>query len=332
MDPTGINALGVAAALGAAGETRLLAELVRRPATAAEHAAELGLDPRATAHVLDVLAAAGVAVRDEERFRAAPGLASLAEIPGGLDQHLALWAHTTHFLRTGEPFARMDAAPAERERSYQEVVPALGHMFSQSARDLAAQLDRAPRQILDIGCGSGVWSLAIAERFPGAQVTGLDLPAVLEAFESRAVALGLGSRITTLAGDMYSTPISPRSFDLALIANVLRLEAPDRARRLIARVAASLRPSGQLLVIDAMARGTPARERSRAVYALHLALRTDAGRVHPPAEIRAWLEEAGLADARELEIGDHIGALGALLARAAGGSLEATPPTSPPCE
>jgi len=315
MPSAAIDMLGVAAAIEAARDTGLLRALATRNGTPHEYACELHLDRGAVARVLDVLATANVAVRKAGRYTAAPELSSFAAMPGGVEEQLELWRHVTDFLRTGEPLARMDAAAPEREASYRCVVAGLGEIFTAPARQLASRLDRAPRHILDVGCGSGVWSLAIAERCTNTRVTGLDLPAVLTAFAARAEVLGLGDRIELLPGDMHVVDLAINRFDLAVIANVLRLEPQEHAARLISRVAAALRPGGELVIVDALAQGTPERERSRAVYALHLALRTTSGRVHPAEEIAAWLRHAGLNDIRVVELDSYAGAVGALLAR-----------------
>jgi len=71
-------------------------------------------------------------------------------------------------------------------------------------------------------------------------------------------------------------------------------------------------------VVDALAGGTPERERSRALYALNLALRTEGGQVHSPAEITSWLQAAGLGKVEAIDLGGRTpppGAIGALLAR-----------------
>ena len=85
---------------------------------------------------------------------------------------------------------------------------------------------------------------------------------------------------------------------------------------IVQRAAAALEPGGELLVVDAFASGTPERERARAIYALHLAMRTDHGRVYTPAEVTSWLAAEGLTHVTALECDDHLGAGGALLARA----------------
>lgn len=306
------DVLGFTAALTAAAHSGLLAALLDGPArTATEHASARALEPRATALVLDVLVAYGIAARDGERVTASPDLVALMNnTPGGGSRALAMWAHVPEFLRTGAPFMKMDGA---REELYAGVVGALGRMFAPAAATLAKKLPRAPRRVLDIGCGSGVWGLAIAQHHLATHVTGLDLPAVLEAFRGRAAELGVSDRTATLPGDVHAVAI-PRAFDLVVIANVLRIEAPDRARAIVHRAVQALEPGGQLLVVDALAAGTPEREQARSVYALHLGMRTDHGRVYSPAQIADWFRDEGLREIASIDLDDSLGALGALLA------------------
>lgn len=307
--------LGIGATIGAAYQTGLLDALLAGPATASEYAGRLGLDLRAIERVLEVLRAFGLASRADGRFSASPALLELVESsPGGLELGVGMWAHTAEFLRTGVPFMRMDAAVAEREAGYRSVVSRLGKMFDAYARELAAHIRAAPRRILDVGCGSGVWSLAIAALHPAARVTGLDLPRVLDSFRARAAEHGLAERIDAIEGDVHEVAIPPQAFDLVVIANVLRIETPERARNIVARAATALTANGTLLIVDALAEGIPERERALAIYALHLSMRTERGRVHSVPEITRWLSEAGLAHTEQLALSTP-GPVGALLAR-----------------
>jgi hypothetical protein len=139
------------------------------------------------------------------------------------------------------------------------------------------------------------------------------LPAVLEHFTARARALGLGERADTIPGDMHEATIPRGAFDLAIIANVIRLETPERAASLVERVAAGVSPGGSLLIVDAIAEGTPERDRARSLYALHLGLRTRSGQVHRAKTISSWLAMAGLSRITDLDIADGAGGIGGLL-------------------
>lgn len=304
--------MGLSAVVSAAAGTGLLARLIEgSTAPAAVHAKALDLDPRATALVLDVLVAFGAARREGDAIGASPELIATATgSPGGATNLLAMWGHVPTFLRTGAPLLRMDG---QREAAYAGVVSALGRMFAPTAAELATKLPAPPRRVLDIGCGSGVWGLAIAERHREARVTGLDLPAVLEAFRARAAELGLADRIDTLPGDVHEIAI-PRAFDLVVIANVLRIEAPERARAIVQRAAQAIEPGGRLLIVDALAGGTPESEQSRSIYALHLGMRTERGRVYSRDEIGGWIREAGLRNIEAVQLAENLGAVGAILA------------------
>jgi hypothetical protein len=73
-----------------------------------------------------------------------------------------------------------------------------------------------------------------------------------------------------------------------------------------------------MLVVDALAAGSAAAERTRAIYGFHLAMRTRSGRVHTPVEIGRWMKEAGCDAPTEITFGEQyqfVGALGALAAR-----------------
>lgn len=311
-----MSTLGTAAALSAAASTGLLTALLGPFRPASEYARELGLDARATQRVLSALAALGLIQQRGTSFgiEAVAG-PELAAMPRSVQALIGHFNHVLPLLRTGEPLPWMDASLVQREASYSEVVADMGKGFAATASLLAAQLNLQPQRILDVGCGSGVWSLEIGARYDGAQVTGLDFPAVLRAFVERAHQTGLGDRIASLPGDMFSIEVPAEAFDLVVIANVLRLEAAERASALIARMAAAVKPGGQMLIIDALASGTPEKDLLRASYSLHLAIRTKTGEPHAPAQITEWLLRAGLTNITPIDCGLQPGAIGALLAQ-----------------
>ena len=307
------NAIGSAAAIEAALEAGVPQALLDGPATATDLAEKLGLHPRALGRVLGVLAASGLLERDGERWCASQPLRDLDTlVPRGVAGMTGMYLHTRTFLRTGAPLFAMDGSAASRGASYELTVAALARMFAAAARDLAAKLP-ARRRILDVGAGAGVWSLAMAARDPQTHVTALDLPGVVDRFRERAAEGGLGDRVATIVGDAFEVAAPRAAFDRVIVANVLHLEPPDRAAALLRRLAGSLAPGGEMVIVDALGSGESVAE---ALYALHLALRTTRGQVHAAAEVRRWVADAGLQPGELIALEGGPAQLGALLAHA----------------
>lgn len=300
------------AALAAAERCGLLAALLERSATAEQFASSLGLDPVATERVLDVLRTQRAVEKIDGEYRATP---TLVQAYRGPDRGFGwdMWAHVPTYLATGERFAFKHGTREERERAYARVTPALGTLFEAAANELATKLPPA-RRILDVGAGSGVWGLAQLARDEQSHATALDLPAVLDNVRDRATALGLLDRVSLLPGDYHAIDLEPGGFDRIVAANILHLETPDDAARLVRRLAAALAEGGELVVVDAFSDGSEQAERCRAAYALHLALRTGTGYPHAEGTIIEWMNDAGLTPRprQPLDAPPHV--IGALIA------------------
>ena len=109
--------------------------------------------------------------------------------------------------------------------------------------------ERAQR-ILDIACGTGDFSLAVARRMhPDSRITGLDLSEGMLAVMRRKVeAEGLAERVSCLQGDCEALPFPDGGFDVATIAFGIRnFEHREAALREILRV---LHPGGRLVILE----------------------------------------------------------------------------------
>ena len=81
------------------------------------------------------------------------------------------------------------------------------------ALSLCSGLPEAPA-VLDIGCGPGMQTVALAQAL-GGRVTAVDIHReYLNELRERSEAAGTAARIEILAGDMKELPLPPESFDL----------------------------------------------------------------------------------------------------------------------
>jgi SAM-dependent methyltransferase len=105
-------------------------------------------------------------------------------------------------------------------------------------------------QILDLACGVGIASYALALQHPNVRVTLQDWPAMLEFALDAAQKLGVKQQITMLPGDMFSVDYGQDKFDVARLGFVTYFFGSDDLVKLFHRVHAALKPGG-ILVVDA---------------------------------------------------------------------------------
>lgn len=101
----------------------------------------------------------------------------------------------------------------------------------------------APRRVLDIGCGAGMTATLIAEKFPGAQVIGVEPDADLAAIARTHVSVLVPGKIDDDA--VFEEVARHGPYDLIVLADVLEhLAAPAD---MLARVVGLLVPDGKLV-------------------------------------------------------------------------------------
>jgi ubiquinone/menaquinone biosynthesis C-methylase UbiE len=145
-----------------------------------------------------------------------------------------------------------------------------------------AAVDPAPARALDLGTGTGQGAFAIARRFPGTQVVGVDLADAMLAEARRKMPAELAERLEFENGDASSLPFLDASFDLVAHANMIPFF--DELARVLA-------PGGQAVFAFSVGPGTP-------IYV-------------PPERLRDELARRGFTEFAEFDAGKGT----ALLAR-----------------
>jgi len=157
------------------------------------------------------------------------------------------------------------------------------------------------RGIVDVGAGTGTASLALARRFPTAEVVAIDRSEVMrDRIRVAADAQGLTDRLRVVRADLDAGWPAPGAIDLAWASSSLHEVAdPDR---LLREVYAALDPGGLLVVVemdslprclpDDLGLGSPGLEAR-----CHEALTRAGWNAHP--DWRSQLERAGFEVAEQ---------------------------------
>ncbi len=128
--------------------------------------------------------------------------------------------------------------------------------------EAAAVTNPGARELLDIGCGAGNYSLKVLERLPGLNVTLVDLSLpMLERAKERLSSAGNGS-IRTVQADIRDVELGEAQFDLVVAAAVLHhLRSDSEWRMVFAKLHRALTPGGSLWVYDLVEHTLPAIQR-----------------------------------------------------------------------
>jgi SAM-dependent methyltransferase len=294
------EAFATAAAIASATEHGVFTLLEQRPADPATVAGACGLTERGARALLAALAGLRLVERQENgRYRpAASGLASFGAV-------LESWRSITPALQ-GQPGRGGDTI-AGAESLYPGLVSQLAAMFAESAERAAALLTEPGQRVLDVGAGAAPWSIALARRDPRCRVTAVDLPGVLQQTRLAVRAAELESRYRLVPGDASHLEMGAgEGYDLALAANLFHLFDQEANRKLIRRLAGSLRRGGRIAIIDVVPSERLDGPRGAVLYGLGLLQRTAMGTIYPYSAYRRWLEEVGLEEARRRAIGGPL--------------------------
>lgn len=119
-----------------------------------------------------------------------------------------------------------------------------------AAKEVAAALvGRGLRggRVLDVGAGGSPLGIELLRRWPGATLVARDRAAVVRVARQHAIAAGVGSRVTTVAGDVMTGDWGG-PFDLVLMVNVLDYCNGPAQMRLLRKARRALRPGGALVI------------------------------------------------------------------------------------
>jgi cyclopropane fatty-acyl-phospholipid synthase-like methyltransferase len=120
----------------------------------------------------------------------------------------------------------------------------LYHHHQNDAKALAEHLElEGFRNLLDVGGGSGVMSIALAKKYPKLRACVLDIEPVCQTAKKIIDREGLSKRIITLKGDMFAE--LPQGFDVVMFCDIGQVE-----KRLVKMASRVLPETGMVVLVD----------------------------------------------------------------------------------
>ena len=162
------------------------------------------------------------------------------------------------------------------------------------ARLMAKRVDlKDRRKLLDVGGGSGAYSIAFCAANPQLSATILDFPQTVETAKRYVREAALADRITNLAGNAVAVDW-PGGHDVILMSYVWSAVGEADIAVLAKRAAAALPPGGLLLIHDFMVDDAREGPRFAAWYLLGSMLDNPSAVCLTPAYVERVLRDAGL--------------------------------------
>jgi len=156
---------------------------------------------------------------------------------------------------------------------------------------------RAGLQMLDLACGVGIASIALALQHPGVCITLQDWPVMLEFAVQVAQKLGVEQQITLLPGDMSSLDYGQEQFDIARLGWVTYFFGPADLVRLFQKVHAALKEGGILIIEASLSDEDHCKNEDAVVDGPWLYAITAKGDVYSFIDYKRFLEQAGFKNA-----------------------------------
>ena len=309
-------------AMAVADELGIFAALDSAPATAREIAQRHGFNRRATDVLLAMLSALGLLAVRDGRYELADVTRTYL-LPGSpyywgpLLRVLGVAAQTHEALLRALRAPEDDAAPMEIDRAQKDAAPSdaadawtrgqidraqaeavtrLMHCHSLPASVGVARNGnlRGVARLLDVGGGSGCFSIAIAQALPSVRCTVLELPAVCDVVRRYVDEGGVADRVDTISIDMFRDAW-PRGYDGMFFSNIFHDWNAETNRFLARRAYEALEPGGRIFVHEQLLAEDGSGPVTTAAFSMLMLLGTR-GRQYTFKELEQTLSSAGFVD------------------------------------
>lgn len=302
-----MQGLHVTGILQAGVELGIFDQIAAGNRQAATIASALNADPRGTRILLDALAALGLLERHDD-YQLAP----LAEtfLVTGRSSYLGdmvkilagpwAWAgfpRLAEAVRRGTTLAEQPWETPGHEFWETFSPSSVGAISGPGAQVLAELIEpwtstRDSLDILDVACGSGLFSLTQAARHPKAHTTLLDSAEVLDLTKDAIERLDLTECTSFIAGDAFEVPLAG-PYDLIIVSHLFHHFSEERCLTLLSRLATSLKPDGRLVIHEFLSGAAPSETPFPYLFSAIMLTSTGEGEAHSLDTYERLLRESG---------------------------------------
>ncbi len=298
------------AAMNAGLDLEVFTHIAHGDASAEQLAAAKKTTPRAMRILCDALVAFGLLNKSAGRYGLPPASAMLLvkgspAYVGGMAKIMAnplMWeaaGKLTDVVKAGHSLIEHGAEEPDNpfwqefSRGSRQIAAMIAPMVAEAAAETLGQ--SAPKKILDIACGSGMYGFTALKRYPEARLVSVDWPNVLKLAEPAAAQMGLKERVEFRPGDIFADDLGA-GYDLVLAVNIYHHFSVAKCIDLTRRLHAATAPGGVLMIVDSIPDDAREKDRFALVFALTMLIWSQEGDTYTLPEYRRMMEAAGYRD------------------------------------
>jgi SAM-dependent methyltransferase len=210
------------------------------------------------------------------------------------------WSNLTQVVRTGK-----SASPSEiNVRGEDWLSPFITAMHDRAKKLAPQQLAKIDltgiKSVLDIGGGSGAYSMAFVSGKPEIEATVFDLPNVVPITKKFLEKEGYSGKIKIHAGDYIADDL-PKGFDLVFLSAIIHSNSLEVNRDLIKKCFNSLNKDGKIIIQDWIMNNDRTQPAGGAIFAINMLVGTEAGDCFTAQEVTEMLTSAGFKNISGIE-------------------------------
>jgi (2Fe-2S) ferredoxin/SAM-dependent methyltransferase len=209
------------------------------------------------------------------------------------------WSTLTDAVRSGT------CVPTDRDRSPESTRDFIAAM-QRNSKERAPRVVKAlgttgVRRILDLGGGSGAYSIAYAKASPDVHCEILDVPEVVPLTGEYVNHAGVSAQVSIRAGDMREGDFG-RGYDLIMLNAICHMFSEEQNQDIFRRAHRALEPNGRLVVQDFILNPDKTTPQHAALFSLNMLVATDSGASYSELDYTLWMRAAGFIEVSRINL------------------------------
>ncbi len=216
------------------------------------------------------------------------------------------WSHLTEVVKTGN-VAHTDKINERGEEWLNAFIHAMHYRGKKQAPSQISAIDlQNVKSVLDVGGGSGCFSMEFLKRKHGLKATVFDLPNVVPISKKIVEEEGYTSRINYHTGD-YTVDELPKGYDLVFLSAIIHSNSYETNEALVKKCYNSLNKGGKIVIQDWIMNNSKTEPFQGAIFSINMLVGVDGGDCYSENEVGTWMKNAGFSIISKVNLEHGVG-------------------------